>query len=132
VIPLLSSLGSQFRTGWLSKAPFPEELVAQTLNTDIRFDPPHPRKSEGIGWMERMHLFVICPCSGAFIAFLGVKIPPIEWSAGARLTRVATDRFGREFVSSGPSRRFSYARVPHSGCAGRSLVIGHRHVRALA
>jgi hypothetical protein len=41
LIPLLLSLRPQFRTRWFSKTPFPEELVAQPLKTNIRFDALH-------------------------------------------------------------------------------------------
>jgi hypothetical protein len=108
------SLCPSLRTSLFSNAPFTQELVAQTLNTDIRFDPLHPRQSEGIGWMEWMHLFVICPCSGSIRAFLRIRIPPTKVSARARLTRVATDGFGREFHASGLSRILSRAKVPQA------------------
>ena len=82
----LSSLLSarKFGTGWLSNAQFPEDLVAQTLSANVRFDALHPLQFMRIARTARIHLFVICPCSSQFLAFLRIKIPPIKLSAEAR------------------------------------------------
>jgi hypothetical protein len=101
LIPLLLSLGSQFGTGWLSNAQFPEDLVAQTLSANVRFDALHPLQFMRIARTARIHLFVICPCSSQFLAFLRIKIPPIKLSAGARLTRIDTNGLGRGSHGSG-------------------------------
>jgi len=51
-------------------------LVAQTLNANNRFDALRPLQSIRIGQMAR--IFVTCPCSSQFLAFLRIKIPPIK------------------------------------------------------
>jgi len=117
LIPLLSSLGSQFRTGWLSNAQFPEDLVAQTLSANVRLDALHPLQSIGNARMALMHLLVICPYSGQFVAFLRIRNSPIKSSAnvlGARGTLLLVlahffehGRWGSPVQTGGEERRLN-------------------------